>query len=159
MLTRWNRASWTPFDTLMDVRRELDRVFDESGRAADGVVSTALATDVIETPDELRAVMEIPGMNIEDIDITIDNNVLTVSGEKRVTLEEGEDGSSYRMSERRYGRFQRSFALPRNVEADNVSAEYADGVLTVRLPKKEEAKPRRIEVQAHSGARQVGAGG
>ena len=159
MLTRWNRA-WSPFETLVDVRRELDRVFDEATqprRGEDGGWFT-LTTDVLETPDEIRAMVEVPGMKPEDVDITIDNNILTVSGEKKVTFDEGEEGSNYRVSERRYGRFQRSFVLPQNVDPDRVAAEYDHGVQTVRLPKKEEAKPRRIAVKPGSGARQVGSG-
>lgn len=156
-MTRWNRATWTPFDTLFDMHRELDRVLEDASRGGNGSGMTVLAADLIETPDEIRAMMEVPGLRPEDVDITIDNGVLTIAGEKKVTLE-NEEESTYRVSERRFGRFQRSFTLPRNIEADQVSADYDHGVLTVRLPKKEEARPRRIEVRTSSGTQQVGSG-
>lgn len=154
MMTRWNRTGWTtPYDALTDVRRELDRVFGESERTNGGSV-LPLAMDVIETADELRATIELPGVRPEDVEITVDDNVLTVAGEKKVTLET-DDEAGVRISERRYGRFERSFVLPQNVDSERVSADVEHGVLMLRLPKREEAKPRRIRVGVNGGE-QVG---
>jgi HSP20 family protein len=87
---------------------------------------------------------EIPGLKREEIDITVENFVLTVKGEKKFSNEVKED--QYHHVERRYGAFSRSFSLPQTVDAAKVAAEYKDGVLTVRLPLREEAKPRQIKV-------------
>lgn len=155
MLTRTNRTGWTaPLDALLDVHRELDRVFEGE---TNGHGWRPLATDVVETPDEVAVMMEIPGLAAEEVDITIDNNVLRVSGDKRVVREEG-DGTAYRLTERRYGRFERSFVLPRDVKAEACEASYENGVLHVVLPKREEAKPRKVELRGGSGAREVGSG-
>ena len=89
---------------------------------------------------------ELPDMKREDIRVTVDENTLTIQGEKRLTEEVKED--QFQRIERCYGTFSRSFALPANVDATKLAAEYKDGVLTVRIPLREEAKPRQIEVQA-----------
>ena len=156
MLTRTTRAGWaSPFDALLDVHRELDRVFegDTNGREA----WRPLATDVVETPDEVRVMIEVPGLSAEQVEITIDDNMLRISGEKQGQREQGE-GTSYRLTERRFGRFERSFVLPRDVNAEACSATCENGVLTVVLPKREEAKPRRVEVRPAAGGREVGSG-
>ena len=155
MLTRTNRTGWAaPLDALLDAHRELDRVFETENV---GRGWRPLATDVVETADDVRVTMEIPGIDASEIDITIDNNVLRVSGEKRMTKEEGE-GTAYRLTERRYGRFERSFVLPRDVRSEACEASYDNGVLQVLLPKREEAKPRRVQVRADSMQREVGSG-
>ena len=155
MLTRTGRNGWAaPLDALLDVHRELDRVFENETMAAGW---RPLATDVMETPDDVRVTMEIPGIDANEIEITIDNNVLKIAGEKR-SVRTADEASAYRLTERRYGRFERSFVLPRDVRSDAVDATYDNGVLTVVLPKREEAKPRRVEVRGASGAREVGAG-
>ena len=155
MLTRTGRNGWAaPLDALLDVHRELDRVFDAENVATGW---RPLATDVVETTDDVRVTMEIPGVNPGEIDITIDNNVLRISGEKRAQRDEQRSGA-HRLTERRYGRFERSFVLPRDVRSDAVDATCDNGVLTVTLPKREEAKPRRVEVQVRPGAQEIGAG-
>ena len=155
MLTRTGRTGWAaPLDALLDVHRELDRVFDTENM---GTGWRPLATDVMETTDDVRVTMEIPGIDPGEIEITIDNNVLRISGEKRTVRNENE-GGAYRLTERRYGRFERSFVLPRDVRSDAVDASYEHGVLTVMLPKREEAKPRKVEVRGVGAAREVGAG-
>lgn len=105
-----------------------------------------MPAEVVEAEDEVRFDIEAPGLREEDFDITLENNVLTISGEKKVEREEGRKDSDYRLFERRYGRFQRSFTVPPTVRGDECSADYRNGVLSVRLPKSEEAKPRRIQV-------------
>ena len=102
--------------------------------------------DIYQTGDhELVLKAELPDMAREDIDITVENFVLTIKGEKKFTGEAKED--AFHHAERRYGSFSRSFSLPRTVDASRVAAEYKNGVLTVRLPLREEAKPRTIKVE------------
>lgn len=101
--------------------------------------------DIFQSDDhELVLKAELPDMAREDIEITVENFVLTIRGEKKIATEVKED--QYHHSERRYGTFSRSFSLPQTVDANRVSAEYKNGVLTVRLPLREEAKPRSIKV-------------
>lgn len=142
----------SPLDSLLDVRREMDRVFDRALPSYDEGQVWTWPAEVFETDEELRFLIEAPGMRAEDIDLTIENNVLTVSGEKRSEHEREEKGE-YRLVERRFGRFERNFTLPSNVATDAVKASYADGILRVVLPKKEESKPRRIRIQPESGQR------
>ena len=101
--------------------------------------------DIYQTGDqELVLKAELPDMSREDIDITVENFVLTVKGEKKLSSEVKEE--QYHHTERRYGTFSRSFSLPQTVDSNRVAAEYKNGVLTVRLPLREEAKPRTIKV-------------
>ena len=101
--------------------------------------------DVFQTGDhELVLKAELPDMTREDIDVTVENFVLTVKGEKKLTTDVKEE--QYHHIERRYGAFSRSFSLPRTVDSSKVAADYKNGVLTVRLPLREEAKPRQIKV-------------
>jgi len=101
--------------------------------------------DIFQTGDhELVLKAELPDMTRDDIDITVENFVLTIKGEKKAVSEVKDD--QYHHIERRYGTFSRSFSLPQTVDSNRVSAEYKNGVLTVRLPLREEAKPRSIKV-------------
>src|ERR1017187_3249931 len=101
--------------------------------------------DIFQNGDqELVLKAELPDMNREDIDITVENFVLTIKGEKKFSSHVKDE--QYRHIERRYGPFSRSFSLPQTVDAGKVAAEYKNGVLTVRLPLREEARPRRIQV-------------
>ena len=101
--------------------------------------------DIYQTGDqELVLKAELPGMAREDIDITVENFVLTIKGEKKLSGDV--KGEQFHHVERRYGKFSRSFSLPQTVDAGKVSAEYKNGVLSVRLPLREEAKPRQIKV-------------
>jgi HSP20 family protein len=148
-----------PFDRLVD------SVF--GGRAANGngnSLMRAPETDVVETEREIRVVTEMPGLKRENIEIDVENNVLTIRGEKRGERTEGEQGK-WHLAERRWGTFARSFVLPRDVDAEGIQASFEDGVLTVTVPKSEKARRRRIEVGAGTGVMngngtqaQVGAG-
>jgi HSP20 family protein len=104
------------------------------------------AVNVEETADELLLTAEIPGLSREDIDIEVEHNRLTIRGEKAAERSEGEDGRKYHVWERRYGSFARSFTLPNTVRAEDIAADYQNGVLTVRMPKAPEAKSRKIQV-------------
>jgi HSP20 family protein len=141
----------SPFDALWDMRREMDRLFNASTETA--TQAWVMPAEVVETDNEIRFIVEAAGLRPEDIDVTVENNILTVSGEKKVERDESEK-VEYHLYERRYGRFERSFALPRRVNTEGVNADYDNGVLTVTLKKTEAAKPRRIKVG--NGSRQIG---
>ena len=106
--------------------------------------SWAPDVDIAENPDSYEIHAELPGMREEDINLTLNNNVLTVSGEKKREVKEEKD--NFVRVERSYGKFERSFSLPNNIAADRVAANYADGVLKITLPKSEEAQSRTIKV-------------
>ena len=108
-------------------------------------------TDVVESEKEIRVITEVPGVGREQLDIDLENNVLTISGEKRDERPEGES-ATYHLAERRYGQFSRSFVLPRDVDAERIQARLENGVLTVSIPKSEQARRRRIQVDGGSGA-------
>jgi HSP20 family protein len=119
------------------------------------------AADVIETENEIRVLLELPGLGADDVAVDLENNVLTIRGEKREERREDDERNTWHLMERRYGSFSRSFVLPRDVEQDRIAAHFENGVLTVAIPKSEKARRRRIEVQGHDGqrsARQVEAG-
>ena len=148
-----NRTGASPFETLYGVRRQLDRIFDEFSTGLDE--TWPMPTDVVETQDELRFTIELPGLRPEDIDLTVENGVLTITGEKKMERREGESEDNYRLLERRYGRYTRSFRLPPTADSNRIQASFENGVLQVRLPRIEEAKPRRIQIQAGGAQQQV----
>lgn len=149
-----SRVVSTPFDALTELRREMDRMFDDT--AGSRLEGWRMPTEVSDTGEGLRFDIELPGVRLEDIDLTIEDNVLTVSGEKKMERDESSNEGDYRLFERRYGRFERSFVLPRNVDREKVDARLDNGVLTVVLPKVEAARPRKIQISGEN--RQVGSG-
>jgi HSP20 family protein len=149
-LTRYNRQN-TParstFGQLFDLRDELDRLFESplAGFARTSqLLEGAPAVDLYEDKDSFIVKAELPGLKREDIEVSLHDGALTISGERK-TEENVEDAETHRV-ERFYGRFHRAITLPKAVKADKVAAQYRDGVLTVTLPKSEEAKPKQIEV-------------
>jgi HSP20 family protein len=110
-----------------------------------GSLMRAPDTDVIETEREIRVVTEMPGLKRDSIEVDVENNVLTIRGEKREERTEGEAGR-FHLAERRYGTFARSFVLPRDVDPEQINAEFQDGVLTIAIPKSERVRRRRIQV-------------
>jgi HSP20 family protein len=102
------------------------------------------AVDIFETENELVLKADVPEVALQDIDVHVENETLTLSGERKFASEDNSKG--FHRIERSYGKFTRSFSLPTTVEAEKVSAEYHDGVLTVKLPKKEAAKPRQVKI-------------
>ena len=154
--TLW-RSSAAPsaWDELSSARREVDRVFDRffGQGGAQGMTVRAPVVDVRETNDELQVTAELPGLAPEDVNVTVENGVLTISGEKKQEVEEGKEDSNYYLYERRYGRFERSFSLPRTVNADKVKARFDNGVLTIALPKAEAAKPRKVQIESNGKSR------
>jgi HSP20 family protein len=145
---RWTQAD--PFGLL-------DQVFGNTGARTGGNLMRAPETDVVETEREIRVHVEMPGLKRDNIEVDVENNVLTIRGEKREERTEGQDGR-YHLAERRYGTFARSFVLPRDVDADGIQAAFEDGVLTVRIPKSERARRRKIDVGGTDNAQQVGGG-
>ena len=136
-------ASWPDLDLFSN---RLSRVFGSSWDTPEPTGAWIPAVNVEETADELLLTAELPGTPEEDIHVDIENNILTIRGEKREAREEGAEGQKYHVWERRYGSFQRVFTLPRSVQADAVQADFDSGILTVRLPKAPEAKSRTIEI-------------
>lgn len=155
--TLWRTGSiWSPFEGLTDLRREMDALFDRFfGRhpiGTDRDIVWAPPVSVREDDTALYVECEIPGVSREDVKVTVENGVLTISGEKGEERREGQEGT-YHVFERRYGRFERRFTLPSNVDAEHIRARYVNGVLEVTLPKTEAAKPRQIEIQAEATTR------
>ena len=125
---------------------EMDKMFNRLfGHDLAGGVAWRPALDVVETPDALTVKVEVPGIDPKQIEIAIENDVLEIKGEK-VQEQKTDEAVSYRY-ERRYGSFVRRVPLPAEVDADKVEAEARDGVLSITLPKREEAKPKRIRIK------------
>ena len=124
----------------------LDEVLNDlmGWNKGDTLRSWAPNVDIAENPDSYEIHAELPGMREEDINLTLNNNVLTISGEKKREINEEKD--NFVRVERSYGKFERSFSLPNNIVTDRVAANYSDGVLKITLPKAEEAKSRTIKV-------------
>jgi HSP20 family protein len=134
---------WDPFADLNRVQREFEKsYFGPRTRSAD----FAPPVDVHEDPERLLLRAELPGVKREDIEVSIDANVLTLKGERK--LEREEEGRRYHRIERSYGTFVRQFQLPSNVDSTKIDAQLTDGVLTIALNKKQELKPRKIDVKS-----------
>ena len=137
---------WHP---ATDVLNEFDGMFDRflrGGITDEGFASSWLpAVDILEQENAYTVNIELPGVNKDEVKITVENNVMTVRGEKK--MEKVADEKKYHRTERTYGSFQRSFTLPTHVKSEKIEASYDNGVLTVTLPKAEEAKPKEIEVK------------
>ena len=143
--TIWRRQSPNLWDELFNIRNDFDRM---PGRSETQVsAGWCPAVDVHETKDELVLQAELPGLTSEDVELSVENGVLTISGEKKQEREEGEEGTDYHLVERRYGRFERRFSVPRSVLPEKVKADFANGTLNITLPKAEAAKPRRIPIK------------
>lgn len=152
-LVRWNPTrELTSFPSgILNMQREINRMFDSffrDGVADDGTPAPSMwspAVDVAEHENEYRVKVELPGVSKDDVKITMQENVLTIRGEKKQETETKE--SNLHRIERSYGTFQRSFSLPTTVKTDKIEAAHKDGILTIILPKAEEAKPKQIEVK------------
>ncbi len=141
-------SAWTPYERLSTLRDEMNRLFE--GTASKSARDSGLfggwspALDVHQDRDSIYVTVELPGLKKEEIEITIHDGALSVAGERKSEAKAG-DGESYR-SERYFGRFHRSVSLPAAVDSSKVTAVYKDGILSITLPKSEEAKPKQIEV-------------
>jgi HSP20 family protein len=144
---------WDPFREFSTLQDRMNRLFRESygpeGREESLTTSTfAPPVDVYEDEHNVTLKIEVPGIDEKDIDVRVENNVLTVHGERKFEKEEKEE--NFRRVERQYGSFTRTFTLPTTVDAEKVSANYEKGILKITLPKKAEAKPKQIKVNVGS---------
>ena len=143
VLTRWD--PYRELNTLQDrMNRLFNASFSEGRDESLDTSSFAPAVDVYEDEHNVTLKVEVPGIEEKDIDVRIENNVLTIHGERKFEKEEKEE--NYRRIERQYGSFTRTFTLPTTVDTESVSANYEKGVLKVKLAKKAEAKPKQIKV-------------
>lgn len=168
----------SPLEPLAHLREEMDRLFDDvtsswpwGGRRrrhgmsepfrgmmepfrgfGAGWGAGVAAFDVVDKEKEIQIRADLPGLDEKDIEVRLSDGILTVQGEKKEETEEGEKGTSYYLSERRYGAFQRSFRVPEGVDVETVDASFKKGVLTITLPKTKEAQERvkKIEVKGES---------
>ena len=141
----WNRA----------MERMFDRFYDEGDPAFNNHFSLRVPLDVIENDDEYLIKANVAGLDPENVEITYTNNTLTIKGEVSDEREETEEKGRYHLRERRYGSFTRSITMPGSVDVEHIEAETKNGVLELRLPKKEEVKPKRIEVKVKSGGKVI----
>ena len=141
---------WEPFRELMTLQERMNRMFDESYRSRSGDEDWALggswapAVDIYEHDGNIVLKAELPGVDPKDVDVRLENNTLTLCGERKIDNEVKQE--SYHRVERAYGAFTRGFTLPSVVDQEKIKAEYKDGVLKVTLPKREEAKPKQINI-------------
>jgi HSP20 family protein len=146
-------ARWDPFREFSTLQDRMNRLFRESygpeGRDESLTTSQfAPPVDVYEDEHNVVLKVEVPGIDEKDIDVRVENNVLTVHGERKVEKEEKEE--NFRRIERQYGSFIRTFTLPSTVDAERIQADYDKGILKIVLPKKAEAKPKSIKVNVGS---------
>src|SRR5271157_2463101 len=147
LLTRWE--PFREFSTMQDRINRMNRLFRESYNTEgpeEALTTTSFAppVDIYEDEHTITLKMEVPGIDEKDIDVRIENNTLTVHGERKFEKEEKEE--NFRRVERQYGSFTRTFSLPSTVDAENIQADYDKGVLKIKLAKKAEAKPKQIKV-------------
>jgi HSP20 family protein len=142
---------WQPFRDLLATEREFDRLFREAFSSffteREGELSTrpwAPAVDIYENDNNIVLKAELPGVDPKDVEVRVEDNTLYLKGERKFEKETKEE--NYHRIERSYGSFARSFALPNSIDAEKVLAEYKDGLLTLTLPKREEAKPKTIKI-------------
>ena len=149
-------ARWEPFRDLSSLQDRIDRLFEDSlarfrmpfgGEALEGTAWSP-AVDIVETDNEIVVTADVPGIDPKEVDIQVQNGTVTLKGERKFESDVKED--NYRRVERVYGSFVRSFSLPLTVDSDKVEAEYRNGVLELRLPKKPEAKPKQVKVAVKS---------
>ncbi len=142
-------SRWDPFRDLSVLQERMNRLFEDAGRGWKGDEPSATTTwspavDIFETQDEIVVKAELPGVDRKDISLHLENNVLTLKGERRFEKETKEE--NYHRIERAYGGFSRAFSIPGTVDEEKIRAEYCDGVLKIALPKKEQVKPKQIRI-------------
>src|SRR5919201_6547683 len=140
---------WDPFRDLMSIQNELNRLFGRtwsSGEETESAGAWVPALDVYETGDRYVVSVELPGIDPDAVEVSVEDSTLTIKGERQFTYKDVND-DQFRRIERRYGAFSRSLTLPQTADSENVSASFDRGVLTIEVPKREEAKPRKIVVK------------
>ena len=138
---------WDPFFNLAGFQEHLNRLFDANATVhgdRSALTTWAPAVDIYEAENELIIKADLPEINEKDLDVRVENNTLTIHGERK--FEQKVTEGSYLRTERSYGSFSRSFSLPNTVNTDAIKAEYKNGVLTVELPKRAESKPKQVKV-------------
>ena len=141
-------SSYDPFRNFRSLQGEINRLFDRDMDDTTGQMTLwPMRVDIREDENQVVIKSDVPGMEQKDIKVNIDNNMLTISGERKFDDEENKE--KYHRVERAYGRFSRTFQLPNTTDAGKIQASYKNGVLEVTLPKLEEAKPRSIQVQVN----------
>jgi len=152
MMNRITR--WDPMRDMFGISERMGRLFEEVARRPlardeeDSLAVWAPAVDVRETADSLVLAVELPGIDPQNVEVAVENGRLSIKGER--SFEKAVEGETYHRVERAYGSFERSFTLPSTFAADQIAATSKDGVLTLTIPKREEAKPRSIKVKVES---------
>jgi len=144
-------ARLEPFRGFPTFQDQFNRLFNESFRNhgdESALTTWAPAVDIYETPNELVVKADLPDVNEKDIDVRVENNLLTIHGERK--FEKSVSEENFLRVERTYGAFSRSFSLPNTVNSEAIGAQYKNGVLTVTLPKREESKPRQVKVTVNA---------
>ena len=143
-------SRWDPFRELSSIQNELNRLFGRTFGTESGdemrVAAWVPPVDVAETQDRFVITAEVPGLRPEDVDISVENSILRIQGERRFYDEQRED--DFHRIERRFGSFARSITLPSTADPESIQASFDAGVLRIEVPKREEAKPRKIQVKA-----------
>lgn len=138
---------WDPFRDVVALQNRVNSLFRDFSEGGDGPLTTASfvpAVDIYEDPQKVVLKLEVPGIEEKDLDVRVENNTLTVKGERKFEKEEKEE--NFHRIERRYGSFYRAFTLPSTVDTDSVQASYNAGVLKLELKKKAEAQPKQIKI-------------
>ncbi|SRR6266568_422407 len=142
-------SRWDPFRDLMSIQNEINRLFGRTyagGESTDTSGAWMPALDIYESKDKFVVTVELPGVEPADADISVEDSTLTIRGERKFYQEVDED--SFHRVERRYGSFARSLALPQTANTEGIEASFDRGVLSIEIPKAEEAKPKKITVKA-----------
>lgn len=153
---RTHLTRWEPVNDIANLSSRMDRLFDEMmGRGMRRIAdedrvrgSWSPAVNIMEKKDAIQITADLPGMKAEDVEVTVDNGVLTIRGERK--LEEATEGETYHRIERVYGVFERTFTLPNSVDTTKIEAKFTNGEMVVSLPKREESKPRSVKVKVQS---------
>ncbi len=148
MLTRWN-----PARESANLQRRMERLFDEmvgQGLWRNGDDQSlrgawAPAINIMEKDDSMLITADLPGLNPEDVEVTVEQGVLNIRGERK--FEEASEGETYHRVERHYGVFERTFTLPNSIDTDRIEAKFENGVMVLTLPKREESKPRSVKIE------------
>ena len=140
-------ATFDPWREMVELQRSINQLFNTGRTAGDDVALSAWtpAVDIFESENDYVIKLELPEVGRDDVKVNLHDQTLTISGERKIENEDKRDG--YHRIERSYGQFYRSFTLPPNVNAESINAQFKDGVLRLTLPKREEAKPKQIEVK------------
>lgn len=143
---------WDPFRNVSSLQEQVNRWFESSlpNRGDNSALTTwAPVVDIYETESELVLKADLPDINEKDLDVRVENNMLSIRGERKFEQQVKED--NYLRIERRYGSFSRSFGLPNTLNTEAIKAEYKNGVLTVELPKRAESKPKQVKINVTNG--------